>query len=99
MAESKKEVKKEVKITSALPSESVKVIAESVSFGGLPDEAAIALASDTSYRLKQMVQVSKKISIDFELLHLFSILLLYHLHDLLKIFFADIYSTVNFTNI
>ena len=49
--------KKDLKITSHLPPESVKVIAESVGIGGLPDEAASSLADDCTYRLKQMIQV------------------------------------------
>lgn len=43
---------------TSLSLESVKVIAESVGIGNLPDEAAKQLADDVSYRLKQIVQVS-----------------------------------------
>jgi hypothetical protein len=43
---------------TSLSLESVKVIAESVGVGNLPDEAAKQLADDVSYRLKQIVQVS-----------------------------------------
>ncbi|KAK7873442.1 hypothetical protein R5R35_000224 [Gryllus longicercus] len=40
--------------------ESIKVIAESIGIGNLPDEAAKELADDVSYRLKQIVQDSAK---------------------------------------
>jgi Transcription initiation factor TFIID, subunit TAF6 (also component of histone acetyltransferase SAGA) len=43
---------------TSLSLESIKVIAESVGVGNLPDEAAKLLADDVSYRLKQIVQVS-----------------------------------------
>jgi transcription initiation factor TFIID subunit 6 len=43
---------------TSLSLESIKVIAESVGVGNLPDEAAKQLADDVSYRLKQIVQVS-----------------------------------------
>jgi hypothetical protein len=43
---------------TSLSLESVKVIAESVGVGNLPDEGAKQLADDVSYRLKQIVQVS-----------------------------------------
>ena len=49
--------KRESKVTSHLPMESSRVIAESVGVGGIPDEAATLLAEDATYRLKQMVQV------------------------------------------
>jgi transcription initiation factor TFIID subunit 6 len=49
--------KKDLKVTSNLPLESVRVIAESVGVGGLRDEAATALAEDVTYRLKQVLQV------------------------------------------
>lgn len=49
---------KEQKIGSQLPGESIKVIAESVGISGIPDDAASVLAEDSSYRLKQIVQVS-----------------------------------------
>lgn len=49
---------KESRIGSVLPSESIKVIAESIGVSGLPDEAASFLAEDISYRLKLIVQVS-----------------------------------------
>ena len=52
--------KKEVKITSHLSAESVKVIAESVGIGGLTDEAALQLADDVTYRIKQLVQVKSQ---------------------------------------
>jgi hypothetical protein len=47
---------------TSLSLESVKVIAESVGIGNLPDEAAKQLADDVSYRLKQIVQVSLAVS-------------------------------------
>ncbi|XP_078613036.1 transcription initiation factor TFIID subunit 6-like isoform X1 [Branchiostoma floridae x Branchiostoma japonicum] len=40
--------------------ESIKVIAESVGIGQLPDEAAAALAEDATYRLKQITQEAVK---------------------------------------
>lgn len=40
--------------------ESMKVIAESVGVGNLPDEAAKELADDISYRLKVILQESAK---------------------------------------
>lgn len=43
---------------TSLSLESIKVIAEGVGVGNLPDEAAKLLADDVSYRLKQIVQVS-----------------------------------------
>lgn len=49
---------KEQKIGSQLPGESIKVIAESMGISGIPDDAASVLAEDSSYRLKQIVQVS-----------------------------------------
>lgn len=50
--------KKEPKITSHVPPESVKVVAESVGIASLPDQAASAMAEDATYRLKQVIQVS-----------------------------------------
>lgn len=38
--------------------ESMKVIAESIGIGNLPDEAAKELADDISYRLKVIIQAS-----------------------------------------
>jgi hypothetical protein len=49
--------KREAKVTSALTSESIKVIAESAGIGGLPDNTACFLADDITYRLRQMAQV------------------------------------------
>ena len=49
--------KRESKVTSHLPMESARVIAESVGVGGIPDEAVSLLAEDATYRIKQMVQV------------------------------------------
>lgn len=40
--------------------ESMKVIAESIGVGNLPDEAAKELADDISYRLKVILQESAK---------------------------------------
>lgn len=48
---------KDPKISNHLTSESIKVVAESIGIAGLPDEAAQYLASDCTYRLKQLVQV------------------------------------------
>ncbi|XP_033759737.1 transcription initiation factor TFIID subunit 6-like [Pecten maximus] len=51
---------KEQKISSHLSSESIRVIAESVSYGGIPDEAAVHLAEDTTYRIKLLLQEAVK---------------------------------------
>lgn len=51
---------KEQKISSHLGPDSIRVIAESVGFGGLPDEAASHLAEDTTYRIKLLLQESVK---------------------------------------
>lgn len=48
---------KEQKIGSQISAETIKVIAESVGINGIPDDAAGVLAEDSSYRLKQIVQV------------------------------------------
>lgn len=40
--------------------ESVKVIAESIGIGNLPDEAAKELADDVSYRIKHIIQDAAK---------------------------------------
>ena len=56
MAEKAKETR-DSKVTANLTPETVKNIAESVGISGLPDGASAVLASDTTYRLKQMVQV------------------------------------------
>ncbi|XP_069687413.1 transcription initiation factor TFIID subunit 6 isoform X1 [Periplaneta americana] len=45
---------------TSLSLESIKVIAESIGVGNLPDEAAKQLADDVSYRLKQIVQDAAK---------------------------------------
>ena len=42
---------------TTLSIESMKVIAESIGVGNLPDEAAKDLSEDVSYRLKQLIQV------------------------------------------
>lgn len=44
---------------TTLSQESIKVIAESIGVGNFPDEAAKDLAEDVSYRLKEIIQVSK----------------------------------------
>ncbi|XP_021372126.1 transcription initiation factor TFIID subunit 6-like [Mizuhopecten yessoensis] len=51
---------KEQKISSHLSSESIRVISESVGFGGIPDEAAVHLAEDTTYRIKLLLQEAVK---------------------------------------
>lgn len=43
---------------TTLSTESMKVIAESIGIGSLPDKAAKELAEDVSYRLKEIIQVS-----------------------------------------
>lgn len=40
--------------------ESIKVIAESIGIGNLPDEAAKELADDVSYRVKHVIQDAAK---------------------------------------
>lgn len=45
---------------TTLSIESMKVIAESIGIGNLPDEAAKELADDVSYRLKLIIQESAK---------------------------------------
>lgn len=57
---------KEQKIGSQLPGESIKVIAESVGISGIPDDAASVLAEDSSYRLKQIVQVSSLLNMYYK---------------------------------
>ena len=42
---------------TTLSQESMKVIAESIGIGNLPDEAAKDLAEDVSYKLKEIIQV------------------------------------------
>jgi len=42
---------------TTLSQESIKVIAESIGVGNLPDEAAKELAEDVTYRLKDIIQV------------------------------------------
>ena len=56
--------KRELKVTSNLSLETVKVITESVGIGNLSDEACTLLAEDTTYRLKQMVQVCKLLDLE-----------------------------------
>ncbi|KAI8514287.1 Transcription initiation factor TFIID subunit 6 [Branchiostoma belcheri] len=48
------------RVMSDVTAESIKVIAESVGIGQLPDEAAAALAEDATYRLKQITQEAVK---------------------------------------
>lgn len=55
--------KKEAKVTANLTQESVKIISESVGIVGLPDEAAARLAVDTTYKLKQIIQVCSHYSV------------------------------------
>jgi len=43
---------------TTLSQESIKVIAESIGVGNLPDEAAKELAEDVTYRLKDIIQVN-----------------------------------------
>lgn len=43
---------------TTLPTESIKVIAESIGIGNLPDDAAKDLAEEVSYRLKEIIQVN-----------------------------------------
>ena len=50
--------KKEAKVTANLTQESVKTVSESVGISGLADDAAARLAVDTTYKLKQIIQVS-----------------------------------------
>ena len=52
--------RRESKVTANLTGESTKTIAESIGISSLSDEAASRLAEDTTYRLKQMIQVSAK---------------------------------------
>ncbi len=49
--------KKETKVTANFTPESVKVVAESVGLVGVGDDAAARLATDVTYKLKQLVQV------------------------------------------
>ena len=50
---------------SALPKESIKIIAESCGILNLNDEVAIALASDVEYRIKEIAGVNIKIELSF----------------------------------
>ncbi len=49
--------KKETKVTANLTPDAVKVVAESMGIAGLPDDAALRLATDATYRLKHIIQV------------------------------------------
>ncbi|KAK3576818.1 hypothetical protein CHS0354_002605 [Potamilus streckersoni] len=51
---------KEGKISANLSSDSVRVIAESIGFHGVPDDASTYLAEDCTYRLKLIVQEALK---------------------------------------
>ena len=51
---------------TTLSTESMKVIAESIGVGNLPDEAAKDLAEDVSYRLKEIIQVRLMTSIYYK---------------------------------
>ncbi|XP_050548256.1 transcription initiation factor TFIID subunit 6-like [Daktulosphaira vitifoliae] len=50
----------EVNYGSTLPTESLKVIAESVGIGNLSDDAAKEISDSATYRLKLVLQESKK---------------------------------------
>ena len=50
---------RDAKVTSHMAPESVKVYAESVGLSGLAENAATHLASDATFRLKQVIQVSQ----------------------------------------
>ncbi|KAL4220050.1 Transcription initiation factor TFIID subunit 6 [Mactra antiquata] len=52
---------KEGKLNGHLTGESVRVVAESVGIGGLPDTASAYLAEDCTYRIKQIVQEAMKL--------------------------------------
>ena len=52
--------KKDVKVNGQVTGESVKAIAESISIGGLPDDACKYLADDVTYRLQLIAQVSQQ---------------------------------------
>ena len=49
---------KAAKVSSCLPPESIKAIAESIGIGGLPEKATVYVADDVTYRLKMIVQVN-----------------------------------------
>lgn len=49
--------KNDIRCSSILPIESVRVIAESIGVAGLSDEVAAFLADDVSFRLKLLSQV------------------------------------------
>ena len=52
--------KKENQIGNGISNESVKLIAESIGIHGMPEEALQQMADDVSYRLRMLVQDSKK---------------------------------------
>ncbi|XP_070538819.1 transcription initiation factor TFIID subunit 6-like isoform X2 [Ptychodera flava] len=56
----KKKEGKEKKVKSCLPSESMKVIAESVGIDRMSDEGLTTIAEDVTYRLKEMTQEAVK---------------------------------------
>lgn len=49
---------KESKHNGHLTADSIKVIAESIGISGIPDSAATYLGEDSTYRLKQVVEVN-----------------------------------------
>lgn len=54
---------------TTLSQESIKVIAESIGLGTLPDEAAKDLAEDVSYKLKEIIQVTYAFAYFFKWYH------------------------------
>ena len=64
--------KKEAKVTANLTQESIKIMSESVGVTGLPDDAATRLAVDTTYKLKQIIQVHV-VAPDFKMLRFYDI--------------------------
>lgn len=52
----------EVNYGSTLPTESLKVIAESVGIGNLSDDAAKEISDSATYRLKLVLQVSTNVN-------------------------------------
>lgn len=49
---------KAAKVSSYLPPESIKAVAESIGIGALPEKATVYVADDVTYRLKMIIQVS-----------------------------------------
>ncbi|ELU17490.1 hypothetical protein CAPTEDRAFT_183030 [Capitella teleta] len=52
--------KKEGKVDGCVTSECLKVMAESIGIGNLPDGASDCLSSDATYRIKQIIQEAQK---------------------------------------